>query len=190
MEGDRPSEASEYRTDRLPDVRWKLAVASAIVVAVAALLLVVLLEAWVFQPASNTNPCESPDGCPYAPTFELGPAVEKGGPGAYWYNFSVQGSCCGLTLGELMFEVQTQTGQVLALENASIIVQSTAPHTSVVATYSVATSEWTSGGSTLMSNQQVIDLLCSNDLRSQGDVLVVLGNGGSGFTGSVTVSIP
>lgn len=170
-------------------MRWKVALASALVVAIAALLVAVLLYACVFQPGSNTNPCESLDGCPGSVVFALSPAVEQGRAGAYWYNFSVSTSCCGLTLGELVFQVQSQSGQVIALDNASILVRSTAPLGSIVATYSVSTSEWTSGGSALMSNQQSIDLLCANDLRSQGDVMVVLGHGGA-FTGSVSVAIP
>lgn len=165
------------------NVRWKPALAGSVVVGVAVVLLLVLLSVWVFHPISNTNPCS------YCGTaFALSPATEQGGPGAYWYNFSVQGAAGSLALGELWFQVQTSTGAVIALANASLTVFDVGAHGSFVGSYSFATSMWTSGGSTTVTNLQQFDLQCSNGLRSQGDVFLVLGHGS--FTGSVTVSIP
>jgi hypothetical protein len=170
-------------------VRWKYALASALVIVIAATLLAVLLYAWVLHPVgSNTNPCESLEGCPGSLYLALSPASEQGVPGEYWYNFSVESAQGGLTLGELGFRVQTPTGQTIALANASLEVLG--PGRAEVGSYDVTTNEWTSGGSTPMTNQQLIVLRCSNDLSSQGNVFVVLGSVSSGYSGSVTVSIP
>lgn len=175
-----------YTTRRLlGEVPWTEGQIAIIAVAVT-LAIVGAALALLARPSTSV-----PLGCSDCGTaFALSPATEGGGPGAYWYNFSVQSASGGMTLGDLEFQVQTPTGQVVVLDNASLVVSSTSPHTTLVGSYSFATSTWTSGAGTLVSNQQQFDIECSNDLRSLGDALVVLGNGGSGFTGSITVSIP
>lgn len=165
-------------------MRWKLALVTALVVATAAVIAGALVVGW----ASRGN-APGPNPCGFCGTaFALSPATEQGHPGQWWYNFSFQSASGGMTLGDLVLQVQGPYGSNIPLANATVTVVGV--HGGLVGVYSTATTEWTMGGSELVSNQQTLVIECSNDLRYQGDVLVVLGERGVGWTGSVTVNIP
>jgi hypothetical protein len=57
-----------------------------------------------------------------------------------------------------------------------------------VATYTISSGTWASGGSTAVSNQQQFILTTPNTTSLSGDVLVILGAGS--FSGSIQATIP
>lgn len=157
---------------------------TAAVAVIVVIILAALLIAWIDRPAQSlSNPC---GGCGTA--FALSPATEQGQPGNWWYNFSFQSAGGEMTLGDLRLQVQGPSGTNITLENATVTVLG--PRAELVGVYSTYTAQWTMGGSELVTNQQILVIECSNDLRSQGDILEVLGGAGMAWTGSVSVSIP
>lgn len=124
-----------------------------------------------------------------ASDLSIAPANEQVRGTNYWYNFSVQSASSGLTWGDLLLEVQTASGSIVTLTGApggAITVIGISGNT--VASYSIGTYSWTTGGSLSVSNQDEVVLQCTNNLQAQGDSLTVLGIGS--ISGSISAAIP
>lgn len=170
--------------------RWRKKAKRGVSPIIATILLVaitVVLAAVLYILISGLT--KGPGNTPLGTALAMSPANEQSKAANFWYNFSVQSASGGLTLSNLAFQVQTSTGGIVTLAGApggAITVIGLTGTT--VGSYTIATAAWSSGGSTAVSNQQQIIIQCTNNLESQGDVLVVLGSGS--FSGSVSVNIP
>lgn len=153
----------------------------------AAVLLVVAAAVVLWFSASSPQPTTSPCQCPIATSLAVAPASESTKGTASWYNFSIQSAGGGLNLSDLAFQVQTSSGASVTLpNNATMKVTGAAGGT--VGTYAILTGVWSSGGSTILSNQQEIILTTPSTTNLSGDQLVILLSGPA--SGSIWVNIP
>ena len=124
---------------------------------------------------------------PIGTELAVAPATESSRGSTNWYNFSIQSAGGGLLLSNLAPKVETTGGAIVALPGSSTLTVIGLTG-ATVATYSISTGTWTSGGSTAVSNQQEIILTTPSTTSLSGDMLVILGSGS--FSGSISVSIP
>lgn len=137
----------------------------------------------------STGPGSTGSGGALASDLALATPREASVGANYWYNFSVQSAAGGLTWGDLILVVETASGGYVAITGApGGLVSVDGLSGTAVATYSVNQTSWASGGSTAVSNTQLIVLQCTNDLEAQGDTFVAVGTGA--ISGLVSVGIP
>jgi hypothetical protein len=104
---------------------------------------------------------------------------------SYWYNFSILSAAGSLTMENVGLDVETPVGAEVPISGAwtlTVFDVSGAP----VASYSMTTGQWLSGGSVTVNAGQFISL--GTPVSLSGDRLVALGMGA--FSGSVFASIP
>lgn len=159
-----------------------------IVLAIVADVAVFAAIGWPMPVVQPGGPCQ---GCspPIGPSLALGqPGEQSSGPN-HWYNFTVESAGGGITLGNIIFHVVTATGAIVP-PGASwtlVVINLTG---SLAGSYSFGTSTWTFGMDQIVTNDQTVVLDSGTvNLSEQGDVLNVIGSGGS-FQGSISVSIP
>lgn len=160
----------------------------------AAVLVVVLLGVaiggyWLLTPHTSS---ESLCNCPLAANFGLTTPSEKTVGGQHWYNFTVIAADGGLKLGQLSFEVLTQSGGVVP-PSASWHLLVLGGSNEIVGEYSMfgpLANTWTIGASVPASLGQVVALGTSATIS--GDVFVILGAFGQGQAahGSMSLTIP
>jgi hypothetical protein len=116
----------------------------------------------------------------------LNTPTESNHSGSWVYNFSVAAAPSGLPLADLSLLMQTQRGANLTpAADWSLTVYGLTGST--LATFSLVTGVWTSGGSMPVASQQIISL-DSGPQTLSGDNLLVIGHGS--YQGSVSVTIP
>lgn len=130
---------------------------------------------------------KGPGNTPLGTQLAVSPAKESTKGTTNWYNFTVQSAGGGLTLQNLVFQVQTTQGALVTMPGtATMTVVGLTGAT--VGTYTISTGTWASGGSTAVSNQQQFILTTPTTTSLSGDVLVILGSGT--FSGSIQATIP
>lgn len=124
---------------------------------------------------------------PLGSELVLAPPAEASAGPSYWYNFSVQAASNGLPFAGISLGFQTSTGAPVTLAAASIMVIN--PSGITIATYSVATNVWTSGGSGIIQTGDQLVVRTTTNLAGMGDRMTVYGVGPYA-SGSIGVSIP
>lgn len=150
-------------------------------VAVGVATVSVALILWLFLPAPPV-PCNGCGG--YGSALALGSPSEDS-PGAnHWYNFSIQSAGGGLILNNINFAIDSPSGSNIAQSAWTLLV--TNLYHQVVGVYGLANESWTSGGTSVVTTQQSVDLETTTPVS--GDTLVASGAGS--FAGSISVAIP
>ena len=151
-----------------------------VAIGLAAVSVVAML--WLYLPSPRTPSC---DGCPfYGSTFALGSPSESSQGGNHWYNFSIESAGGGVILNNLNFVIDSSSGANVAQSAWTLHV--TDDYSRLVGVYALANESWTSGGTSVVTTQQSVDLETTTAIS--GGTLVVLGVGS--FARSDTVAIP
>lgn len=165
--------------------RWRKKAKRGVSPIIATILLVaitVVLAAVLYILISGLT--KGPGNTPLGTALALGSPVEVSKGTNFWYNFSVQSAGGGLQANNLNFQVQGATGAIVSPTGWTLNVLGLTG--SSVATYSMTTGAWTSGGTTALGSSQQIAL--DSTVNLSGDTLIVSGAGS--FAGSITVAIP
>lgn len=140
---------------------------------------------------TQSGNCGGPPGGGVSPPLgaelAFGPAVEASAGPSYWYNFTVQSASNGLPFAGISLGFQTTTGAPLTLAAASITAVNLAG--TPVATYSLATNSWSSGGPGIIQAGDQLVVRTSTNLAGMGDRMLVSGVTPYA-TGSLSVNIP
>ena len=167
--------------------RWRKKSKRGVSPIIATILLVaitVVLAAVLYILISGLT--KGPGNTPIGTALALGQIKEAQKGTNNWYNVSIASAGGGLTLSNMVFQVQGSGGGVVTLASPTVTVVGLAGTT--IATFTMSSGTWASGGSTTASNQQTIVILTTTNLVGQGDSLLVYGSGS--FSGSVSTSIP
>jgi hypothetical protein len=129
---------------------------------------------------------KGPGNTPLGTALALAPPSEGSAGTGHWYNFSIQSAGGGLLLNNLAFQVLNPSGGIVSATGLTTVNVFGIAGTSV-ATYTVATAVWATGGTLPVTNQMTI-IFGSTTANLSGDTFVVLGTGS--FSGSIEVAIP
>lgn len=134
---------------------------------------------------STGSPGGSGGGNALSADLSLAPPAEASAGTNFWYNFTINAASGGLTYGDLVFFVESSAGQVVPISGTMSAIHLTG---TTLASYSLTSASWTSGGTTSVSNQDVLSLQTATNIGSAGDLLYVIGTGS--ITGEISVAIP
>lgn len=134
---------------------------------------------------SSTGCGGLPGSTPVGSAVSLGRPTEAAQGAEHWYNFSVESAAGGLVLNDLSFQVQSASGSVVSLTGATLSCLGITGTT--LATYDFGVG-WVTGGSTTLTNTDMLSLETTSNLAGAGDDLVVEGAGS--YSGAVSVPIP
>lgn len=159
-----------------------------LVLAAVALILVVVLLAWVnYVPAGSGE-------CPCLGDFlSLGPALSGHGEAqSTWFeNLSVLSASTSLTLTNVAFSVQTSEGQAVSPPSDSEVQLLINDTGQLVATFSFATDSWAGAPDTThVTSQDLVSLVWASPSATsplRGDRFVVTGQ--NGFAGTLSVPL-
>jgi len=139
---------------------------------------------------------KGPGSTPLGSALAIGTVLEANAGANYYYNTTVQTASGGMTWGNMIWQVQSSGGTVLA-SGPTTITTTNAADSCNVATYTFSTGLWTTpathctgttGTGALVVNGAQIQLVSSVNLASAGYKLVAIGQGS--FSGSAVFSIP
>ncbi len=167
--------------------RWGRKSKRAVSPIIATILLVaitVVLAAVLYILISGLT--KGPGNTPLGSALAVGSASEGVNGSANTFTFAVVSASGGLTLNNLQFQVQNPSGGVVSLTGPTLIV--TGLTGSGVASYNMATGQWSAGGTLSVSNAMHFVLQTTSSLSGKGYTLVVLGSGS--FSGQVAAAIP
>ena len=139
---------------------------------------------------------KGPGSTPIGSAFSIGTINEQSAGANFYYNSTVQTASPGMTWSNMIFQVQTSGGSVLA--TATSITVTNGAGTCNVALYTFSTAAWTvpashcatgtTGGSALVATGASLQLLGSTSFNNAGDNLVAVGQGS--YSGTAVFSIP
>jgi hypothetical protein len=137
--------------------------------------------------STATCPSTSGSGTPLTSALALAtPSEAQTGPDS-WANFTVDAAAGGLTWSDLTFTIQSPTAGEISLPAGSTLAVLSITGSSV-ASFNFATQSWTGQSTGPITSSETLSLETSGDLFGMGYVLVV--DGGGGFTGSLSATIP
>ncbi|MCI4330780.1 MAG: hypothetical protein L3K19_02890 [Thermoplasmata archaeon] len=118
-------------------------------------------------------------------SITLSTPSEASAGGSYWYNFTVQAAGGGLVWNNMAIEIVHSTGGIVN-PSPTWTVNVLSITGSVLATYSLYTGSWTTGGGSSVSASQSLEVETGTSLS--GDDLALLGTGS--FSGELQTYIP
>jgi|SRR5579863_3829903 flagellin-like protein len=154
-------------------------IATILLVAITVVLAAIL---YILITGIGKAPAKPPIGSELA---VAAPTETTHGPANHWYNFSVISAGSGLTLGDVLFQLQTGSGGVIPWPaGTTFTVSNFTAHT--IGTYNGATGSWSSGGSAPLTSQDTFIVYTAATSLS-GDRLVIFGAGS--YSGQTAVNI-
>lgn len=149
------------------------------------------------SPASINCGYTSSGNTPFGSALAFSPPKEDAKGTAHWYNSTIVSASGGLSLRNLVLEIQTQAG-VIIVPGPQWTLNAFSVSLSHIGTFSLSgatAGNWTSGGSQPLENGQVFSLFTTpQNLSGSGYIWYVLLTGnysdGCPASGSVSASIP